>query len=167
MALLFMDSGDVLPRLARDDVADRKLTDIETSSQFSLERPTCGVRLADLMHLLGREAGATVALTGLQCTSALLHHVSQVVSTRPEEQMRWAYTAPVVAVVANEQALRNRAVSDFIGRSMSVDRPPIQSASSVTVREEASGPEPAAGCFSDVCPERGNGVAWSAHLVSR
>lgn len=98
---------------------------------------------------------ATMSRT--QSAPPLLCHISQVVPSRAEEQVRFADTTPNVAMVASTQAIRNRAMHHLISEAMCrhLDEVIAASDAKATIPVGCAGgrPKPAIASLVNVRPE--------------
>jgi hypothetical protein len=93
---------------------------------------------------LGSRVGLTVFRT--RVTATLRDHVPAVVEVRSEKQVRGVYAEAIVAVVADEQALRDRAVGGLPSKAVRIDDLPaasIELAVANALDEDAALPLPA------------------------
>jgi hypothetical protein len=97
--------------------------------------------------------------------AAFANHIGNVVLLRSEKQMLWVNTPPVVAVMADIEAVRNGcSVMQFVREAVHQMRSAIDAHHAVAVRRFVSSPKPAATRFLHSFPKALNAVVAPAFL---
>lgn len=105
--------------VARLDGRDVLLRDAEPRGQLSLHHDAS--QRADFSHGLVRELGLRIrcARAAENRRTALGDHVAHVVGLRAEFEVAWVHAGGIVALMADGESWRDRAVRQFIGDSVS------------------------------------------------
>lgn len=100
-------------------------------------------RVLIIERMAPQAEGLRLVDNGHRASSALSPHVAHVLGLRSKEEVRGIDTGWVIAVVANEEAIRDQTVVQFPRDSAGNDRSAIDSDLTVTVGVQAGRPQPA------------------------
>lgn len=161
-----------LPEPTTQDCADCRLRDAELCGEFLLGR-ACSRPVVVLPAAVSRpdrgdfgfgqdSAGMRFAFTSVPRVPSLGHHIRAVVGGGANEKVIGAHAGSVVAMMKDEQPKRNSAEVQFPGHAVRRRRSPARRIADHSVTRlgiYGAGPDPAAACLSDFCPEA-NGEGW-------
>lgn len=125
----------MLPEFTNNNGTDRRLVHAVLFCQLILcvlARCVCG---ANITNIAVRQDGPSIALSAKDKGSrvsarlpTLGSHVRKIVSARSEEHVGGVYARPIVALVADIEAVLNRAVGEFPRYSVCRERSPVSTA---------------------------------------
>jgi len=85
--------------------------------------------------------------------TAFCPSITHIIAIRAEEEMIRPHTGRRITVVETPEAIRDRAIMQFIRKTMRKDRFFLLPENAISARSGNTTPEPAGVCLDDLCPE--------------